>query len=135
MDELQNRQTATMSISDSYLTELGGYFSLARRGFLECKHEMRYLFDIRDCLEQIYISLKPYCTKEQQEHFDAKFKEMQVCMKEFSKGYFMAEQEDCHTPNFWPTRAKLLAFFSELTNLAVDLQFFPKRQEKRRCLT
>lgn len=120
-----NKHGSSMSASESFLVELGGFFGAARRYFLICRFDKQNLMLAYDRCEILHGMLMPYCSPSKKDEMEAKYGEIKQRMNGFSSGGKLYQQQ-----NFQIAHEKLIEFFEELEALAVELKFFPKRTDE-----
>jgi hypothetical protein len=124
MDE--RKTNITWSANDQYLKDFAAYFMQSQLTFRQCRANRNLVVDVFDYMHEVYRMEIPYLVAKELDGLSAEHDEIRKIVDNYSTS---SDQYKAH--NFGRIYYRMDAFFTKLTRIAVEKQFFPKKGTER----
>ena len=121
---MDGKTSITWTASQEYLQDFAAYFKTAQKLFVLCRKDRGLLIDLFDHMHEVYRMEVPYFDKDSgmEERHDELRKKVDA---------FVSAPDSYKKNNFGRLYYEIDAFFTELTTVAVQKNFFPKASKSR----
>jgi hypothetical protein len=133
MDAENPGTNITWSANEKYLADFAIYFQAAQKLFLMCRRSNGLIVDLFDHVHEVYRMERPYLDKDGNKRNSTQLKEMDDRHDKLRKqvDHFATQSGRYQANNFGRLYYEIDAFFSELTHVAVEKNFFPRAAKVR----
>jgi len=122
----EQKITSSWSANDIVLEDFMANYVRTQKLFRLCRRDRLLLIDLFDSMREVYRMERPYLRKSRKEAIIAKYTAIE---KEI--GNYLNAHENYRKNNFGRIYNMIDALFTELTEEAVDIHFFPTRITER----
>ena len=129
----QGGTKTTWSANQPFSEDFAAYYFAAQKLFLMCRKDKNLLVDLFDHVHEVYRMEMPYFDKGANKNNKTQQLEMAEKHDKIRKkiDVYISQPDGYKRNNFGRLYYEVDAFFSELTSIAVDKNFFPSRSQTR----